>query len=62
MNKDPKEEIPFIKRELAIHKKLDHPNITRLEGSLEDQKHYYAFLEYAKNGDLYEFIKTFNFN
>ena len=45
-----------IKREIALMKLLDHPNIIKLEDYAESNKHMYIFLEYAKNGELFEYL------
>lgn len=48
-----------IKREIAIMKKLEHPNVLRLFEVLDDPNvnKLYLVLEYMKNGDLLHFIK-----
>ena len=44
-----------VKREIAMHSRLKHSNITSLYGSFEDSKgNVYLVLEYAKKGDLFE--------
>lgn len=47
----------FMKREINIHSKLDHPYIIRLKNFHEDEEDFYMFLEYAKNGTLYSKIR-----
>jgi serine/threonine protein kinase len=53
----------MIKREIAfdfeinIHKRLEHPNIIKLLGHYEDEKHIYLILELCAQ-DLYELMKT----
>ena len=47
LKKEPKSEIPFIEREITIHKNLDFPYIIRFEGYIEDKNNYYLFMEYA---------------
>ena len=48
-----------IKREIAIMKKLEHPNVLRLFEVLDDPNvnKLYLVLEYMKKGDLIHFIK-----
>ena len=36
---------------------FDHPNITRLEMTFQDEASLFFLLEYAPNGDLAGFIK-----
>ena len=49
-----------IKREIAIMKKLIHPNVLKLFEVLDDPKvkKLYLVLEYMKKGDLINFLKT----
>lgn len=39
-----------------MHESLNHPNIIKFEDYFEDQKAIYIFLEYAKNGDLFNYL------
>ena len=45
-----------IKKEINLHKKLDHKNIIKFIDYLETQKKVYIFLEYASKGDLFKFL------
>jgi serine/threonine protein kinase len=49
-----------IKREIAIMKKLSHPNVLKLFEVLDDPKvnKMYLVLEYMKRGDLLNFLKN----
>ena len=47
----------YIKREIDLHCKLDHPNIVKCEDWFEDSTHVYLILEYAEKGDLFEHFK-----
>ena len=51
-----------IKREIAIMKKLLHPNVLRLFEVLDDPKvnKMYLLLEYMKRGDLINILKKRN--
>lgn len=53
-----------IKREIAIMKKLLHPNVLRLFEVLDDPKvnKMYLLLEYMKRGDLINILKKRNEN
>jgi len=42
------------KREIAILKQLDHPNICRLHESFEDKSHIHIVMEYIKGRELYD--------
>ncbi|TMS36092.1 hypothetical protein L596_003347 [Steinernema carpocapsae] len=50
------ENLAKIFREIEILKRLDHPNIVKLYQVMETQKMIYLVMEYAKNGEMYEFI------
>ena len=59
-----KESSPNFEKEISIHQKvssLNHPNIVNLVDSGEDffknEKKQYAVLEFASNGELFDFIK-----
>lgn len=47
----------FIKREIEIHSKLDHPYITQLINFEEDNEKFSLILEFAKNGTLFSKIR-----
>ena len=49
--------IHIFRREIAIHKKLRHPNILRLYTCLEDSKFFYLVLEYTSEGNLFNWIR-----
>jgi serine/threonine protein kinase len=42
--------------ELNVMKRLDHPNIIKIENFMEDEEHYCIILEYANQGNLLELI------
>ena len=50
-------EVEYIKKEIELHLKLKHKNIIALEHTLETKEHMYLFLEYAENGDLFEYVR-----
>ena len=54
--KNPTETI-YIEKEKTLHKSLNHPNIIKFQDSLETQTHIHFFLEYAPNGDLFEYLR-----
>jgi len=54
--KKDKTEIRYIKQEIELHKTLNHQNIIKFEDYFETNKHFYIFLEYAENGDLYKYL------
>jgi len=55
--KKDKTEIEYINREIDLHASLKHPNIIQLQHIFETDTHTYLFLEYAENGDLFEYIR-----
>ena len=56
LKKDPVETL-YIKKEQNLHKSLDHPYIIKFEDYLETETHIHFFLEYASNGDLFEYLR-----
>lgn len=51
------DKVESVKREKDIMFGFDHPNITRLEMTFQDEASLFFLLEYAPNGDLAGFIK-----
>lgn len=49
-------DLNVIKREIAVQKDLNHPNIIKLESDFEDSEFIYMVLEYAENGSLFQEI------
>ena len=45
-----------IQREIALMRIVKHPNILKLIDVLESQRHLYIILEYAENGELFDFL------
>lgn len=45
-----------LKREIALMKLLNHPHILKLIDVCEGQRHLYIILEYASNGELYDYL------
>jgi len=45
-----------LKREIAVMKQLDHPNICKLYESFEDHKHIYLIIELCTGGELFDRI------
>ncbi|CAD8122607.1 unnamed protein product [Paramecium sonneborni] len=46
-----------LKREIKIQRKLNHPNIIKLDSYFEDKTNVYLVLEYAEGGSLFKQIK-----
>lgn len=46
-----------LKNEIKIQKKLHHPHIIQLFHFFEDLQNIYLVLEYAENGNLFNFLK-----
>ena len=49
-------EIVYIKKEIDIHIKLDHPHIVKFHDYLELDDCFLFFLEYCENGDLFDYM------
>lgn len=47
----------MVKKEVCIHKKLNHPNIIKFYGSRQEGDRQYIFLEYAAGGELFDRIE-----
>lgn len=45
-----------VQREIALMRIVSHPNILRLIDVLESQRHLYIILEYAQNGELFDYL------
>ena len=54
--KDHPEAEEIVKKEVQIHKMLNHENIVRFFGSRRDKSMEYLFLEYCSGGELYDLI------
>lgn len=50
--------LPQIRLEISILKELDHPNIISCIETYEDEKYLYIMMEYCKEGDLCQLLKT----
>ena len=53
--------LPKIHREIAILRKLQHPNIVRLHEMVETERHIGIILEYASGGELFDYILKYRF-
>ncbi|OHT00553.1 CAMK family protein kinase [Tritrichomonas foetus] len=45
-----------IRREIALMRLLDHPHLLKLIEVCESPRHLYMVLEYASNGELFDFL------
>ena len=45
-----------LKAEITIHKKLDHTNIIKYHGYIQQDPNVYLVLDYAENGNLYSYL------
>ena len=50
-----------VQREIALMRLVKHPNILRLLDVLESNRHLYIVLEYAPQGDLFDFLVSRRF-
>lgn len=53
-----KEDLTNIEREISFHQKIDHPHIIKFYDhcKMESEKKVLILLEYAENGDLFNFL------
>jgi len=51
------EAVKSVKKEILIHRRLDHPNIIKFFGNREEGLVMYLFLEYARGGELFDRIE-----
>lgn len=47
-----------LSREVKIMKMLNHPNIVRLYEVIESDRHVYLVMEYAPNGEVFDYLVT----
>jgi serine/threonine protein kinase len=45
-----------VKREIAIHRRLDHKHVVQIEEIFETEDEICIILEYAPNGDLFDYL------
>lgn len=50
-----------VQREIAIMRLVDHPNILKLIDVLESGRHLYIILEYAEQGELFDYLVSNRF-
>ena len=62
VSKKNEQELKMIVKEITLHMSLEHQNIIKFEDYFETQDKVYIFLEYAKEGDLFGYIKRKNPN
>ena len=46
-----------LRREIQIHKKLQHGNIVRMYADLEDNQYIYLVMEYVTKSNLFTLIR-----
>ncbi len=49
-------DVERITREIKILKKVRHPNVIQLYEIIETEKELYMIMEYANNGELFDYI------
>ncbi len=61
---DPESVAEAVKKEICVHKLLDHENVLRCYGSRRETNRYFIFLEYCSGGELFDRIgeSKFKFN
>ena len=50
-------QIKNVKSEIQILKILDHPHIIKFHTRFEDPKNIYIVLEYAENGNVFDYLQ-----
>lgn len=55
----PKKNLPEIKNEVELLKKLDHPNVLKIFGQYITDTHLFIVLEYIENGSLCSILTKF---
>ena len=50
--------LKYFRTEVAIMRKIKHPNILHCYEKLEDNKYYYLVLDYCEGGDLEKLVKN----
>lgn len=50
-----------VKREIALMRLVNHPNILKLIDVLESNRHLYIILEYAEQGELFDYLVSNRF-
>ncbi|EAX88326.1 CAMK family protein kinase [Trichomonas vaginalis G3] len=45
-----------IRREVGLMRLLNHPHLLKFEECFESHRHFYIVLEYAENGELFDFL------
>jgi calcium-dependent protein kinase len=56
ISKTQRKDLQRFKKEIAIMKVMDHPNILKLHETFEDQRFIYLVLELCTGGELFEHI------
>lgn len=51
-----KEELERVEKEIKYLKTLNHPNIIQIYEIIENSKNFYIVMEYANNGELFNYI------
>ena len=51
------EMVKSVKKEILIHRRLDHHNIIKFFGNREEDLVMFLFLEYARGGELFDRIE-----
>ena len=50
--------LELLKREIEIMQSIDHPNVVRMYAATRTSRNLYMFLEYCRDGDIKELLKT----
>lgn len=48
----------FLRREIEIHSRLNHPNILRMFGFFHDNDRVYLIIEYCDEGEVFNVLRS----
>jgi len=56
LEKASKSDMHNLRTEILVHRELDHPNIIKFHGYLQEEGRVYMLLDYAPKGNLYSYM------
>ena len=46
----------YLKNEIKIHKKIEHPHLIKISCSFQDENYVYILMDYAENGNMKNYL------